>query len=139
MKRVAEVREQGIAVAGPGQGVRAAFVDGGRRVKALLVTARGTVRADQVLVATSGYTRRPLRWHQVRIAPVGSFVIVTEPLGKDVCDTLLPNRRMVSNTLNLLNYFRITPDTGCCSAAAPGSPCPTSSRTRRAGASCTRR
>ncbi|QOV34464.1 FAD-binding oxidoreductase [Streptomyces ferrugineus] len=75
-----------------------------------LVTARGTVEADQVLVATSGYTRRPLRWHQVRLAPVGSFIIVTEPLGKDVCDALLPNRRMSSNTLNLLNYFRITPD-----------------------------
>lgn len=75
-----------------------------------LVTPRGTVRADQVLVATSGYTSRPFRWHQVRVAPVGSFVIVTEPLGKDVCDTLLPNRRMAATSLNLLNYFRITPD-----------------------------
>lgn len=75
-----------------------------------LVTARGTVEAGQVLVATSGHTRRPFRWQQVRIAPVGSFVIVTEPLGKDVCDMLLPNRRMASNTLNLLSYFRITPD-----------------------------
>jgi glycine/D-amino acid oxidase-like deaminating enzyme len=75
-----------------------------------LVTARGTVRADQVLVATSGYTRRPFRWQQVRIAPVGSFIIVTEPLGKDVCDELLPTRRMASTSMNLLNYFRITPD-----------------------------
>jgi glycine/D-amino acid oxidase-like deaminating enzyme len=75
-----------------------------------LVTPRGTVRADQVLVATSGYTGRPFRWHQVRIAPVGSFIVVTEPLGKDVCDLLLPNRRMASTSMNLLNYFRITPD-----------------------------
>ncbi|MEU0589443.1 FAD-binding oxidoreductase [Streptomyces sp. NPDC006132] len=81
---------------------------GGTRYE--LVTPRGTVRADQVLVATSGYTSRPFRWHQVRIAPVGSFIIVTEPLGKDVCDLLLPNRRMASNSMNLLNYFRITPD-----------------------------
>lgn len=75
-----------------------------------LVTARGTVQADQVLVATSGYTGRPFRWQQVRIAPVGSFIIVTEPLGKDVCDELLPTRRMASNSKNLLHYFRITPD-----------------------------
>jgi glycine/D-amino acid oxidase-like deaminating enzyme len=75
-----------------------------------VVTSRGTVQADQVLVATAGYTRRPFRWQQVRIAPVGSFIIVTEPLGEDVCNRLLPNRRMASNTLNLLNYFRITPD-----------------------------
>ena len=75
-----------------------------------LVTSRGTVRADRVLVATSGYTGRPFRWLQVRIAPVGSFIIVTEPLGKEVCDQLLPNRRMASDSKNLLYYFRITPD-----------------------------
>jgi glycine/D-amino acid oxidase-like deaminating enzyme len=75
-----------------------------------VVTARGTVRADQVLVATSGYTGRPFRWLQVRIAPVGSFIIVTEPLGKDLCDQIMPTRRMASTSMNLLNYFRITPD-----------------------------
>ncbi|PVG83225.1 FAD-dependent oxidoreductase [Nocardioides gansuensis] len=75
-----------------------------------LVTPRGTLRADQVLIATSGYTSRPFRWQQVRIAPVGSFIIVTEPLGKEVCDQLIPNRRMASDTKNLLYYFRITPD-----------------------------
>jgi glycine/D-amino acid oxidase-like deaminating enzyme len=75
-----------------------------------LVTARGSLVADKVLVATSGYTSRPFRWMQLRLAPVGSFIIVTEPLGKDVCDQLLPNRRMASDSRNLLYYFRITPD-----------------------------
>jgi glycine/D-amino acid oxidase-like deaminating enzyme len=75
-----------------------------------VVTPRGSVRADQVLVATSGYTSRPFRWLQVRIAPVGSFIIVTEPLGKEVCDELMPTRRMASDSKNLLYYFRITPD-----------------------------
>jgi len=75
-----------------------------------VVTSRGSVTADQVLVATSGYTGRPFRWMQLRIAPVGSFIIVTEQLGKEVCDQLLPNRRMASDSKNLLYYFRITPD-----------------------------
>jgi glycine/D-amino acid oxidase-like deaminating enzyme len=75
-----------------------------------LVTPRGTVRAEQVLVATSGYTGRPFRWLQVRLAPVGSFIVVTEPLGKQLCDELLPTRRMASDSKNLLYYFRITPD-----------------------------
>ena len=75
-----------------------------------VITPRGSVRADQVLVATSGYTSRPFRWLQLRIVPVGSFIIVTEPLGKEVCDQLLPNRRMASDSKNLLYYFRITPD-----------------------------
>lgn len=75
-----------------------------------VVTPRGSVRAEQVLVATSGYTRRPFRWLQVRVAPVGSFIIVTEPLGKETCDELMPTRRMASDSKNLLYYFRITPD-----------------------------
>lgn len=89
-------------------GVEAVHRLGGTRHE--LVTSRGRIRADKVLVATSGYTTRPFRWQQVRIAPVGSFIIVTEPLGKEVCDQLLPRRRMVSDSKNLLYYFRITPD-----------------------------
>jgi glycine/D-amino acid oxidase-like deaminating enzyme len=75
-----------------------------------LETPRGRIQADQVLLATGAYTRRPFRWHQVRIAPVGSFIIATEPLDASVCDELLPTRRMASDSKNLLNYFRITPD-----------------------------
>jgi glycine/D-amino acid oxidase-like deaminating enzyme len=73
-------------------------------------TPRGRMQADQVLLATGAYSRRPFRWHQVRIAPVGSFIIATEPLDRSVCDDLLPNRRVASDSKNLLNYFRITPD-----------------------------
>lgn len=76
----------------------------------VLETARGKVRADQVLLATGAYTTRPFRWQQVRIAPVGSFIIATEPLSPSVCDELLPARRVASDSKNLLNYFRITPD-----------------------------
>lgn len=75
-----------------------------------LETPRGRLRADQVLLATGAYTRRPFRWQQVRIAPVGSFIIATEPLDRSVCDELLPNRRVASDSKNLLNYFRISPD-----------------------------
>ena len=73
-------------------------------------TPRGRIQADQVLLATGAYTRRPFSWHQVRIAPVGSFIIATEPLDVSVCDDLLPTRRVASDSKNLLNYFRITPD-----------------------------
>ncbi|MBC9824196.1 FAD-binding oxidoreductase [Terrabacter sp. MAHUQ-38] len=75
-----------------------------------LETPRGRIHADQVLLATGAYTRRPFRWQQVRIAPVGSFIIATEPLDRSVCDDILPNRRVASDSKNLLNYFRITPD-----------------------------
>jgi glycine/D-amino acid oxidase-like deaminating enzyme len=73
-------------------------------------TTRGVTRAKQVLVGTSGYTGRPFPWLRRRVIPVGSFIIVTEPLPDDVAKTLLPNRRMASDSKNLIYYFRITPD-----------------------------
>jgi glycine/D-amino acid oxidase-like deaminating enzyme len=75
-----------------------------------VTTPSGTIRADQVLVATSGYTAAPFRWLRNRIVPVGSFIIATEPLPEDVVDELMPTRRMASDSRNILYYFRITPD-----------------------------
>lgn len=73
-------------------------------------TTRGIVRAKQVLVATSGYTGAVTPWLQRRVIPVGSFIIVTEPLPDDVVDRILPNRRQASDSKMLTYYFRITPD-----------------------------
>ena len=55
-----------------------------------LETPRGRIHADQVLLATGAYTRRPFSWHQVRIAPVGSFIIATEPLDAACATTYCP-------------------------------------------------
>lgn len=75
-----------------------------------VVTTGGRVRAEQVLLATSGYTGALVPWLQRRVVPIGSFIIVTEPLSLDVVDELMPTRRMASDTKHLLYYFRITPD-----------------------------
>ncbi|MCU1655662.1 MAG: putative oxidoreductase [Pseudonocardiales bacterium] len=73
-------------------------------------SSRGTVRASQVLLATSGYSGRAVPRYRRRIVPIGSFVIVTEPLPRELIDELMPTRRMAADTKNLLFYFRITPD-----------------------------
>jgi glycine/D-amino acid oxidase-like deaminating enzyme len=73
-------------------------------------TSRGTTRASQVLVGTDGYTGFATPWHRRRIIPVGSFIIVTEPLGRALASELMPTGRMASDTKNLLFYFRLTPD-----------------------------
>lgn len=75
-----------------------------------LVTTRGTMRAGKVVVGTSGYTGRPFGWLRRRVVPVGSFITVTEPLPDDLARELLPNRRVATDTMNLLHYFRLTPD-----------------------------
>ncbi|SEP20132.1 Glycine/D-amino acid oxidase [Methylobacterium sp. ap11] len=75
-----------------------------------VTTSRGTLTANQVLMATGASTVGPLGWFRRRIVPVGSFVIVTEPLPRDVLDRLMPTRRMATNTKNVGTYFRVTPD-----------------------------
>ncbi len=72
--------------------------------------ARGVVRADNVLVATGPSRQGPLQWFQQRMAPVGSFIVVTEPLSKGQLDALFPQRRNYVTSLNIGNYFRVTPD-----------------------------
>lgn len=73
-------------------------------------TDMGTIRAGQVVVATSGYTGSVTPWLRRRIVPIGSFIVVTEPLDPAVVDELLPHRRVASDSNHLLYYFRITPD-----------------------------
>ncbi|ABE36608.1 FAD binding domain protein [Paraburkholderia xenovorans LB400] len=70
----------------------------------------GTLRAERVLIATGASQVGPLQWFRRRIAPVGSFIVATEPLGSARLDALLPTRRSYVTTLNIGNYFRATPD-----------------------------
>ncbi|MCC6170466.1 MAG: FAD-binding oxidoreductase [Gammaproteobacteria bacterium] len=79
---------------------------GARRV----VSARGTVEAAQVLVATGSTEVGPFGWFRRRLAPVGSFIVVTEPLGRARLDALLPKRRNYVTSRIIGNYVRATPD-----------------------------
>jgi glycine/D-amino acid oxidase-like deaminating enzyme len=81
--------------------------DGSFRV----ATHRGSVSAKHVLAATGCTTHGgPFGWIRRRIVPVGSFIIVTEPLGRDAIKGLVPSRRNYVTTMNIGNYFRPTSD-----------------------------
>ncbi|MFM0471932.1 NAD(P)/FAD-dependent oxidoreductase [Paraburkholderia strydomiana] len=75
-----------------------------------VVTTRGEVRAKQVLIATGPSRHGPFGWYRRRLAPVGSFIVVTEPLPPDLLAKVLPNRRAYTTTRLMHNYFRVTPD-----------------------------
>lgn len=75
-----------------------------------VTTPRGTLRARQVLLATGTSSVGPLGWFRRRIVPVGAFLIVTEPLPRELLDRLTPRRRNTTDTRNFVNYFRVTPD-----------------------------
>jgi glycine/D-amino acid oxidase-like deaminating enzyme len=76
-----------------------------------LVTTRGEMRADAVLMATNGYSRGgPMPWLTRRLMPIGSYIIATEELGEERIEKIFPKRRMISDTKRVLNYYRPSPD-----------------------------
>jgi glycine/D-amino acid oxidase-like deaminating enzyme len=79
---------------------------GGYRVE----STRGTLHAQQVLIATGPSRHGPFAWYRRRLAPVGSFIVVTEPLPPAQLMRLLPNRRSYTTSRLMHNYFRVTPD-----------------------------
>jgi glycine/D-amino acid oxidase-like deaminating enzyme len=75
-----------------------------------VVTARGQLEAKQVLLATGASRQGPFAWLRRRIVPVGSFIIATEPLSVELAASIMPTRRTATTTMNIGNYFRLTPD-----------------------------
>jgi glycine/D-amino acid oxidase-like deaminating enzyme len=75
-----------------------------------VATARGTLRAENVFVATSGYTSRVTPTLQKKIIPIGSYIIVTEILPEKLAAELSPRNRMIYDSKNYLYYYRLTPD-----------------------------
>lgn len=73
-------------------------------------TGNGTVEARDVIVATNGYTTGLTPWLQRRVIPIGSYIIVTEPLPEEVIDRLFPGDRIASDTCKVVYYYRATPD-----------------------------
>jgi glycine/D-amino acid oxidase-like deaminating enzyme len=78
-----------------------------------LHTPRGTLHAAQVLLA-NGAARHggygSFGWLRRRIVPIGSFIVVTEPLGEQRAQALLRERRTYVTVANIHHYFRLSPD-----------------------------
>ena len=75
-----------------------------------VVTRRGSLIADEVLLATNGYTGTLVTAARQGIFPAGSYVITTEPLAAALQVELSPRGRMFFDSRHFLNYFRLTPD-----------------------------
>ncbi|WP_371225778.1 NAD(P)/FAD-dependent oxidoreductase [Roseovarius sp. 2305UL8-3] len=73
-------------------------------------TEKGKVRAGQVIVATNGYTTAATPWLRRRVIPIGSYIIATETLPKELIDRLSPKDRIASDSRKVVYYFRASPD-----------------------------
>lgn len=76
-----------------------------------VVTSKGTVKAGDVILATNGYTtRHPSKELARLVVPIGSYIIVTEPLTEEGADAIFPKGSMTYTKRRLLNYMRRTHD-----------------------------
>lgn len=75
-----------------------------------LLTAHGTLRARQVILAQN--TGRPVLDTRLRakIMPVGTYIAATQPLGAERARTLLPRNAGVCDVNFVLDYFRLSAD-----------------------------
>ena len=74
-------------------------------------TTKGVIAAGEVILATNGYTtRRPSKELARLIVPIGSYIIVTEPVGPERAEAIFPGGAMTYTKRRLLNYMRRTHD-----------------------------
>ncbi len=72
-------------------------------------TARGDIEADEVVIATNGYTGDLTPQLKRRVIPIASHIIATEELPPDLAASLIPNNRTLSDTRRVLCYYRMAP------------------------------
>ncbi len=78
--------------------------------KVTLRTARGSVRADHVVVCANAYVGGLSSALDSRIMPVLTYIIATEKLGAERARALIPNNMAVADVNNILDYFRLSAD-----------------------------
>ncbi|WP_296659582.1 FAD-binding oxidoreductase [Paraburkholderia sp.] len=77
----------------------------------VIETARGKVRAKFVVLACNTWLGALAPELSRKIMPVGTYVIATEPLGKERMAALMPAQAAVCDSRFVLDYFRPAPDT----------------------------
>jgi glycine/D-amino acid oxidase-like deaminating enzyme len=99
-------RRAGATVIGYTPALRIDASDGASRV----VTARGVIKASEIVVTTNGYTPRSIGPLARCLLPIPSFLIATESLGPNRVRAAIPNGRMIVETRSKHLYFRPSPD-----------------------------
>ena len=74
-----------------------------------LQTEKGECKAEQVIVATNGYTSNLTPKLRRRIVPISSQIIATEELPEDVARELILNGRTISESPRVTSYYRLLP------------------------------
>lgn len=99
-------RARGVPVCARARVERITERNGGWEVR----TSRGTVQADEAVIATNGYTGDVTPELKRRVVPLASHIIATEELPAELAASLIPKRRSLSDTRRVLCYYKMSPD-----------------------------
>jgi len=75
-----------------------------------LLTDRGHIAADQVILSTNGYTDNLFSGLKESIVPIVSIQAATEPLTDDQYARILPGKQTFADTRRVIYYFKKTAD-----------------------------
>jgi gamma-glutamylputrescine oxidase len=75
-----------------------------------IYTEKGEIISEELIIATNGYTTDLNKGMYKKIIPMNSNMLATEPLDSAIAQKIIPNRRGVFDTKNLLYYFRLSSD-----------------------------
>ncbi|CAG9272871.1 putative oxidoreductase OrdL [Paraburkholderia unamae] len=82
-----------------------------RGARPVVKTARGEVRCGFVVSCCNAAPGGVLPGDvAARIAPIASYIIATEPLGRELADSLIAQRSAVCDNNFFLDYFRVSAD-----------------------------
>lgn len=87
---------------------RATSIEHGSKVR--VKTERGTVTANFVVLGGNAYLGELVPQLDRKIMPVGTYIMATEPLGKERAENLIRNGMSVCDTNFVLDYFRLSSD-----------------------------
>jgi len=71
-------------------------------------TDRGPIQAQEVLLASNAWAGEIVPYFRKRVFPIESYIIATEPLPEETAKRLIPHKRVVYDTKNMLAYYQLS-------------------------------
>jgi glycine/D-amino acid oxidase-like deaminating enzyme len=71
-------------------------------------TERGSISTKEVLLAANAWVGKIVPQFRRRVFPAESFIIATEPLPEDQAGRLIPHKRVVYDTKNMVAYYTLS-------------------------------
>ena len=75
-----------------------------------VVTNRGTIEADAVILACNGYLGKLEKRMAGKIMPINNFIIATEPLDEATANSINPRDVAIADSRFVINYYRLSAD-----------------------------